>query len=69
MPPVSKSQSRYMRAVAHGDIKNPSLSPKQAEEYVSGYPTKDLPEKTGEKKDGRPGLRKLAAMRRRKPDA
>lgn len=34
-----------MRAVASGEVKKPGLSRKQAEEYVSGYPTKGLPKR------------------------
>ena len=32
-----------MRAVASGDIKKKGLSRAKAEEYVAGYPTKNLP--------------------------
>lgn len=51
MPPVSKKQARFMRGVASGSIQAPGLSPEKAEEYVSGYPTKSLPERapTGRK--------------------
>lgn len=45
MPPKSKAQARFMRAVAGGTIKKPGLSQQEAEEYVSGYPTKELPER------------------------
>lgn len=45
MPPKSKSQARFMRAVAEGDVKAPGLSKKQAKEYVAGTPTKNLPER------------------------
>ena len=45
MPPKSKSQARFMRAVASGDIKRSGLSKKEALEYVSGHPTKKLPER------------------------
>jgi len=45
MPPKSKAQARYMRAVASGSIKKKGLSPAQAEEYVSGYSLKNLPER------------------------
>lgn len=44
MPPVSKKQARFMRAVASGKLKKPGLSADEAEEFVSGYPTKGLPE-------------------------
>lgn len=49
MPPSSKAQARFMRAVCSGKAKNPprSLSRKEACEYVRGYPTKGLPEKKG----------------------
>ena len=39
-----------MRAVASGDVKKPGLSRKAAKEYVSGYPTKGLPNKVKAKK-------------------
>lgn len=45
MPPVSKAQARFMHAVASGSVRKPGLSPEAAEEYVSGYPTKNLPER------------------------
>lgn len=35
MPSVSKSQFRFMEAVAHGGIKKPGLSEEKAKEYVS----------------------------------
>ena len=44
-PPKSKAQSRFMRAVASGDIKKKGLSRKTAQEYVEGHPTKRLPRK------------------------
>lgn len=50
MPPKSKSQARFMRGVASGDIKAPGLSRKQAKEYVAGTPTKNLPNKVKHKK-------------------
>ena len=43
MPPKSQAQAKFMRAVASGKAKASGLSKKQAEEYVSGYPTKGLP--------------------------
>jgi hypothetical protein len=43
MPPKSKAQARFMRAVAAGDVKKPGLSKAQAAEYVKGAPTKKLP--------------------------
>jgi hypothetical protein len=45
MPPKSKAQARFMRAVASGDIKRKGLSKRQAAEYVEGHPTKNLPAK------------------------
>jgi hypothetical protein len=45
MPPKSKSQARFFRAVASGDIKEKGLSKKQALEFVAHAPTKGLPEK------------------------
>jgi hypothetical protein len=45
MPPKSKQQARFMRAVASGKAKAPGLSKAEAKEYVSGHPTKGLPEK------------------------
>ena len=45
MPPVSKKQARWLRAVAAGDIKADGLTKKEAKEYVKGHPTKHLPEK------------------------
>jgi hypothetical protein len=50
MPPVSKSQARFFRAAASGSVRVPGLSKEEAEEYVSGYPTKDLPERKPMKK-------------------
>ena len=47
MPPVSKAQARFMRAVASGDAKAPGLSKSEAKEYVSGQSTKGLPERAG----------------------
>lgn len=47
MPPVSKAQARFMRAAASGDVKAPGLSKEEASEYVSGYKTKNLPERAG----------------------
>ena len=51
MPPRSKAQARFMRAVAGGSIKAPGLSKEEADEYVSGYPTKSLPEKVDKDDD------------------
>lgn len=45
MPPRSKQQAKFMRAVASGDIEKPGLSKAKALEFVSGYPTKKLPKK------------------------
>ena len=45
MPPKSKAQARFMRAVAQGDIKKKGLSRKEAREYIEGHPVKHLPER------------------------
>ena len=50
MPPKSKAQSRFMRAVASGDIKKKGLSRKTAQEYVEGHKTSSLPERKRKKK-------------------
>lgn len=50
MPPVSKRQARFMRAVVEGDVKVKGLSREEAREYVEGYPVKDLPEKASKRK-------------------
>ena len=47
MPPVSKAQARFMRAVASGDAKAPGLSKGEASEYVAGHSTRNLPERAG----------------------
>jgi hypothetical protein len=39
-----------MRAAASGDVKLPGLSAGQADEYVSGYKTKGLPERKAKPK-------------------
>ena len=49
-----------MRAVASGSVKAPGLSKDQAQEYVSGYPTKSLPETAPD-----PTKARAAARRRR----
>jgi hypothetical protein len=49
VPPKSKAQARYLRAVASGKVKKKGLSSTKAEEYVSGYDTKNLPERVGSK--------------------
>lgn len=49
MPPKSKAQARFMRAVASGEIKKKGLSKAKAEEYVKGYPTKGLPNRARKK--------------------
>lgn len=51
MPPRSKAQARFMRAVAGGSIKAPGLSKAEANKYVSGYPTKSLPERVDKEDD------------------
>lgn len=45
MPPRSKAQARFMRAVASGDAKAKGLSKSEAKEYVEGHSTKGLPER------------------------
>ena len=50
MPPRSKAQARFMRAVASGEIKKKGLSRAKAKEYVSGYSTKGLPAKVEKRK-------------------
>jgi hypothetical protein len=47
MPPKSKVQAGFMRAVAGGTAKNPpkGLSQTEAKEMVSGHPTKRLPQR------------------------
>ena len=47
MPATSKTQYRFMQAVAHGTAKNKpkGLSKKEAGEYVAGQSPKGLPEK------------------------
>lgn len=53
MPPVSKKQAGFFRAVESGSITAPGLSPGKAHEMVSGYPTKSLPERAAPKKKAR----------------
>lgn len=50
MPPKSKAQSRFMRAVASGSIKKKGLSKKEAKEFVSGYSLKRLPNRVKKSK-------------------
>lgn len=50
MPPKSKKQAKFMRAVASGSIKKKGLSKKEAKEYVSGHSTKGLPTRVKKKK-------------------
>ena len=45
MPPRSRKQAAFMRAVASGSIKKKGLTKKEAKEYVEGHPTKHLPRK------------------------
>jgi len=45
LPPRSKKQAAWFRAIASGDIKKKGLSKKEAGEYVKGHPIRDLPEK------------------------
>jgi hypothetical protein len=47
MPAKSRSQFRFMQAVAHGSIKAPGLSRAEAAEYVAGQSPKGLPERVG----------------------
>lgn len=58
MPPVSKAQARFMRAAAAGDVKSPGLSKAEAQEYVSGHSTKNLPERAGEDMQRKRQMRK-----------
>ena len=44
MPATSKSQFRFMQAVAHGGVKKAGLSSSEAKEFVSGQSPKGLPE-------------------------
>lgn len=45
MPAKSKSQLRWMAAVANGSIKKPGLDPKKAQEFVDTTKSyRDLPE-------------------------
>ncbi len=44
MPAKSKSQMRFMGAIAGGAIKRKGLSKKEAKEYVRGQSSKGLPE-------------------------
>jgi hypothetical protein len=52
MPPKSKRQARFMRAVASGKVRKKAkgLTKKEAQEFVSGHPTKGLPETARKKK-------------------
>jgi hypothetical protein len=50
MPPKSKAQARFMRAVASGSVRKKGLSKAKAKEYVSGYSTKSLPAKARKRK-------------------
>lgn len=50
MPPKSKAQARFMRAVASGSIKKKGLSKKEAKEYVKGHSLKGLPKKVKSKR-------------------
>lgn len=50
MPPKSKAQARFLRAVAAGRVKAKGLSREEAEEYVGGYSTQGLPEHVKKKK-------------------
>lgn len=53
MPPKSKAQAKFMRAVASGKVKAKGLSKSEAKEFVSGHSLRGLPEhktKKGKKK-------------------
>lgn len=46
MPARSKSQFRFLEALAHGGIKKKSFSKEQAQEFIDSTPSyKSLPEK------------------------
>jgi len=47
MPPKSKAQARFMRAIASGSIKKKGLSRTKAGEYVKGHSTRGLPSQKG----------------------
>jgi len=49
LPPRSKKQAAWFRAVASGDIKKKGLSKKTAQEYVEGHPISSLPERKRKK--------------------
>ena len=50
MPPKSKAQARYMRAVASGKARGKNHpSKKVAREFVEGHKTKHLPERKKKK--------------------
>lgn len=57
MPPKSKAQAKFMRAVAGGYIKKKGLSKKEAKEFVSGHKTKSLPKKVKKKTTKKKGKR------------
>jgi hypothetical protein len=50
MPPKSKKQAAFMRAVASGKVKARGLSKAQAKEFVEGHSTKDLPTRKKKRK-------------------
>ena len=56
MPPKSQRQARFMRAVAGGKAKNKpaGLSRQEADEFVSGRPTRGLPEQAEHMMDEMP---------------
>ena len=58
MPVKSKAQARFMRAVASGKVKKPGLTKAKALEFVSGQPTKKLPEKVS------PKIKKIRRMKK-----
>ena len=50
MPAKSKSQARFMGAVAGGKKKVKGLSKEKAKEFLEGVKVKELPEKKDSKK-------------------
>lgn len=63
MPPTSKAQAGFMRGVASGSIQAPGLSKEEANEYVSGHSTKQLPERAEKKKKAAPSGKKIQRSR------
>ena len=46
MPAKSRNQFRYMQALIHGKVKDATMSPEKAKEYVNNVDYKSLPEKS-----------------------